>query len=237
MGRPAGGPCLEHHAWPRSGRSSSQHSFRAVRGNAPITLLFAPPRLTTRVSGAPVRTQPLTGMIVRRGGKLPAPGLHWCAATGAGAERGCARLGVTLARMPNQMSPLDGLRNPMVNALRFQSFTLDLDRLSLRGPSGDVDLRPKSFEVLRYLVEHAGRVVTKDEVIKAVWPDVTVTDESLTRCVSEVRRAIGDDAQQMIKTVSRRGYLFDSTLAREDAEHARNADSTLPSQQSGAPLC
>ena len=72
----------------------------------------------------------------------------------------------------------------MVNALRFQSFTLDLDRLSLRGPSGDVDLRPKSFEVLRYLVEHAGRVVTKDEVIKAVWPDVTVTDESLTRCVS-----------------------------------------------------
>jgi adenylate cyclase len=138
--------------------------------------------------------------------------------------------------MPNQMSPLDGLRNPMVNALRFQSFTLDLDRLSLRGPSGDVDLRPKSFEVLRYLVEHAGRVVTKDEVIKAVWPDVTVTDESLTRCVSEVRRAIGDDAQQMIKTVSRRGYLFDSTLAREDAEHARNADSTLPSQQSGAPL-
>ncbi len=47
-------------------------------------------------------------------------------------------------------------------------------------------------------------------MIKAVWPDVTVTDESLTRCISEVRRAIGDDAQEIIKTVSRRGYLFDS---------------------------
>lgn len=47
--------------------------------------------------------------------------------------------------------------------LRFRSFTLDLARLSLQGPTGQIDLRPKSFEVLRYLVEHAGRVVTKDE--------------------------------------------------------------------------
>ena len=100
----------------------------------------------------------------------------------------------------------------MANSLRFQSFTLDLQRLCLRGPAGEVDLRPKSFEVLRYLAEHAGRVVPKEEVIKAVWPDVTVTDESLTRCISEVRRAIGDDAQEIIKTVSRRGYLFDSPI-------------------------
>ena len=99
----------------------------------------------------------------------------------------------------------------MANSLRFQSFTLDLQRLCLRGPAGEVDLRPKSFEVLRYLAEHAGRVVPKEEVIKAVWPDVTVTDESLTRCISEVRRAIGDDAQEIIKTVSRRGYLFELT--------------------------
>ncbi|NJO32251.1 MAG: adenylate/guanylate cyclase domain-containing protein [Rhodospirillales bacterium] len=63
--------------------------------------------------------------------------------------------------------------------------------------------------MLRYLAEHAGRVVTKNEVLKAVWADVTVTEESLTRCISEVRRAISDDAQQIIKTISRRGYLFD----------------------------
>ena len=78
-------------------------------------------------------------------------------------------------------------------SLQFGPFTLDLGRLCLRGPSGEVELRPKSFEVLRYLAEHPGRVVSKEEVIAAVWPDVIVTDDSLIRCISEVRRAIGDE--------------------------------------------
>ena len=95
------------------------------------------------------------------------------------------------------------------NSFRFGSFTLDLERLCLRGPSGPTELRRKSFEVLRYLVEHAGRVVTKEEVIKAVWPNVLVGDEALTKCISEVRRAIGDESQRIIKTVPRRGYLMD----------------------------
>ena len=94
-------------------------------------------------------------------------------------------------------------------ALQFGPFTLDLERLSLRGPAGEAELRPKSFEVLRFLTEHAGRVVSKDEVVAAVWPDVIVTDDSLIRCISEVRRAIGDESQHIIKTVPRRGYLFD----------------------------
>jgi adenylate cyclase len=122
----------------------------------------------------------------------------------------------------------------MARSLRFQSFTLDLQRLCLRGPSGEIDLRPKSFEVLRYLAEHAGRVATKEEMLKALWPDVRVTDESLTRCISEVRRAIGDDAQQLIKTVSRRGYLFD--LICEDADDARDAGAPPPSRQGGTRL-
>ncbi len=122
----------------------------------------------------------------------------------------------------------------MARSLRFQSFTLDLQRLCLRGPSGEIDLRPKSFEVLRYLAEHAGRVATKEEMLTALWPDVRVTDESLTRCISEVRRAIGDDAQQFIKTVSRRGYLFD--LICEDVDDARDAAAPPPSQQGGSRL-
>jgi adenylate cyclase len=122
----------------------------------------------------------------------------------------------------------------MANSLRFQSFTLDLQRLCLRGPAGEVDLRPKSFEVLRYLAEHAGRVVPKEEMIRAVWPDVTVTDESLTRCISEVRRAIGDDAQEIIKTVSRRGYLFDSPdLAGGHVEAAPDTAAQPPPQPRG----
>jgi TolB-like protein/Flp pilus assembly protein TadD len=94
-------------------------------------------------------------------------------------------------------------------SLQFSSFTLDFDRMCLFGPTGRADLRPKSFDVLRYLVEHSGRVVAKEEVIEAVWSNVTVTDESLTRCISDVRRALGHDAQKLIKTVPRRGYLLD----------------------------
>jgi adenylate cyclase len=74
-------------------------------------------------------------------------------------------------------------------------------------------LRPKSFEVLRYLVENAGRLVSKDEIVKAIWPNVIVTDESLTRCVSDVRLALGAAARRIIKTVPRRGYLFDALVS------------------------
>jgi adenylate cyclase len=91
---------------------------------------------------------------------------------------------------------------------RFEDYTLDLTRGCLRIADEEVKLRPKSFEVLRYLVENAGRLVLKDEIIKTVWTDVVVTDESLTRCVSEVRHAIGDRDQKIIKTVQRRGYRF-----------------------------
>lgn len=93
--------------------------------------------------------------------------------------------------------------------LRFDVFTLDLDRLCLGGPCGGVDLRPKSFDVLRYLVEHGGEVVSKEAVMEAVWPGVTVTDESLTQCISDIRRALRDGSQRIIKTVSKRGYMLD----------------------------
>jgi len=101
-------------------------------------------------------------------------------------------------------------------SFQFDGFTLDLARLSLRGPSGEVPLRPKAFEVLRYLVENAGRVVTKEEVMNAVWPGVTVTDESLTHCISEVRHALGDKNQRIVKTAPRRGYLFEAPVTAGD---------------------
>jgi len=106
-------------------------------------------------------------------------------------------------------------------SLQFGPFTLDLERLCLGGPAGEVELRPKSFEVLRYLAEHPGRVISKEELIAAVWPDVVVTDDSLIRCISEVRRAIGDVDQAIIKTVQRRGYLVQADVsARPSAEES-----------------
>jgi adenylate cyclase len=122
-------------------------------------------------------------------------------------------------------------------ALRFESFTLDLERLTLRGPSGQADLRRKTFEVLRYLVEHAGRVVTKEELVKAVWPDVTVGDESLTKCVSEVRHAIGDEGQRIIKTVPRRGYLIDVPVSATDVTSvAISTSATIETSSPDSPL-
>jgi adenylate cyclase len=104
--------------------------------------------------------------------------------------------------------------------LKFGSYFLDLDRLSLHGSQGPIELRPKSFQLLRHLVENAGRAVTKEELIAAVWPDVTVTDESITRCISDARQALGDQGREVIRTVPRHGYLLDATVTREETTAA-----------------
>jgi DNA-binding winged helix-turn-helix (wHTH) protein len=103
---------------------------------------------------------------------------------------------------------------------RFGEYTLDVVCGCLRTADREIELRPKSFEVLRYLVENAGRLVTKDELIKTVWRNVVVTDESLMQCVSEVRHAITDAGQAIIKTVPRRGYRFIAPVLRVAANAA-----------------
>ena len=82
---------------------------------------------------------------------------------------------------------------------QFEGYTLDVARGSLRAADRDVQLRPKAFEVLRYLVENADRLVTKHELNRAIWPNVIVTDEALTHCVSEARQAIGDGGRPSSK--------------------------------------
>ena len=103
---------------------------------------------------------------------------------------------------------------------QFEGYTLDLAHSSLRAADREIPLRPKSFEVLRCLVENADRLVTKDELIKAIWPNVIVTDDALMHCVSEVRQAIGDSKQTIIATVPRRGYRFTAPVLRLAANAA-----------------
>jgi adenylate cyclase len=95
-----------------------------------------------------------------------------------------------------------------------------LTRGSLRGPDQDIDLRPKAFEVLRHLAENAGRLVPKDELYQAVWPNIAVTDDSLVQCIRELRDRLGDDKHRLIKTVSRRGYLLDAPPADRETSPA-----------------
>jgi adenylate cyclase len=100
---------------------------------------------------------------------------------------------------------------------RFEDCVLDLGTASLRRGNEEVDLRPKCFDVLKYLLENAGRLVTKDELISRVWADVAVADEAVTRCMSDVRAAIGDHDQAIIKTVPRRGYILNASVTRHEA--------------------
>jgi DNA-binding winged helix-turn-helix (wHTH) protein/tetratricopeptide (TPR) repeat protein len=105
---------------------------------------------------------------------------------------------------------------------RFAGFELDEQRAELRGPDGAaIKLRPKTFEMLRLLAAHAGRVLTKRELMEAVWPNVHVGEDGLFQCIREIRAALGDERREMVKLVSGRGYLFALEVSSEPAVAAR----------------
>ena len=98
---------------------------------------------------------------------------------------------------------------------QFGDFVLDITKGIVFKAGQEVKLRPKVFEALKYLVENSGRLVSKKELIEAVWPDSFVTDDSLVQCTVELRRALEDHKQQLLKTVPRRGYLFTAKVVRQ----------------------
>ena len=100
----------------------------------------------------------------------------------------------------------------------FQSFRLDTaNHLLLRGDER-VSLTPKAFDVLRYLVERAGRLVTQDELLEALWPETYVNQEVLRKYILEIRKALGDkpDNPEFIETITKRGYRFVATVTEDD---------------------
>jgi formylglycine-generating enzyme required for sulfatase activity len=124
----------------------------------------------------------------------------------------------------------------MLSAVRrvlvFDSFALDLTRGGLRRGEEDIELRPKAFRVLCYLVENAGRLITKQELYEAVWADVVVSDDSIVQCIRELRCKLGDDDHRLIKTVPRRGYLLDAAVSQEAT---RCLSDGSPATSSGEP--
>ena len=80
-----------------------------------------------------------------------------------------------------------------------------------------IPLRPKTYAVLDYFVDHPKRLVSKEELIEAVWPDTVVSDDSVTHCIVEIRKALGDTERQLVKTVPKRGFTFDATVTDEPA--------------------
>ncbi len=101
---------------------------------------------------------------------------------------------------------------------RFLSFRLDTANQCLWRGEATADLTPKAFDVLRYLVEHAGRLVTPDELLEALWPDIYINPEGLRRYIQEIRKALGDrpDKPVFIKTLLKRGYQFIAPVFEEN---------------------
>ncbi len=97
--------------------------------------------------------------------------------------------------------------------LRFDRYVLDLHRGCLLRDGNEIALRPKTFAVLRYLTENSGRLVSKDELFAAVWPNLAITDDALVQSIGELRRALGDDGPRLIRTTPRRGYRLESAVS------------------------
>lgn len=113
----------------------------------------------------------------------------------------------------------------------FGDITVDLRRVVVLRAGRPVALEPKSFDVLRHLVEHRDRLVTKEELLETVWAETFVTPNVLTRAVAQLRKALGDDAFQAkyIETVAKRGYRFIAPLNAP-------AKSEAPAQDPPAPV-
>jgi TolB-like protein len=105
---------------------------------------------------------------------------------------------------------------------------IDLDAETFRLGSGDtVALRPRTFAVLRHLVQNANRLVTKTELLEAVWGGAAVTDDSLVQCIHEIRKALGDHGHSILATVSRRGYRL-SIERGDECSHGGPSIAVLP---------
>ncbi len=112
----------------------------------------------------------------------------------------------------------------------FGPFRLDLRARLLSKGAETLALAPKAFDVLAYLVQHAGRAVSREELLAAVWPDVVVSDGSLTQAVFVVRRALGEseEGSGYLATVSRVGYRFSADVRAISRPEVPSAAPPLP---------
>lgn len=104
--------------------------------------------------------------------------------------------------------------------LFFGDFRFDTRKLTLTGPDGAVELRAKTRELLMYLIEHRNRFVSRGELMDQVWAGVRVGDASLTQCISELRKTLGDTPQETryIETRIKAGYRFVAPIFHKPTE-------------------
>lgn len=121
----------------------------------------------------------------------------------------------------------------VVSGYRFEEFELDLKERRLRRNSIDVKLRPKTFELLRLLVERQGEVVSTEDILQVVWPDVFVDKGTLQQTVYEIREALGEKEREtrLLETVPKTGYRFRAAV--EEVEAWDEEEKAGPEVQAG----
>jgi DNA-binding winged helix-turn-helix (wHTH) protein/tetratricopeptide (TPR) repeat protein len=123
------------------------------------------------------------------------------------------------------------LRPSRISSLQFGEFTLDRARRKLLRASQPIALPGKAFDLLVYLAENPGRPISKDELLKSVWPDSIVEESNLTQNVFLVRKALGEQGGELISTLPGRGYQFVAHVA----EVEDTVSPLLPSEPSTSP--
>src|SRR5271170_6561474 len=106
----------------------------------------------------------------------------------------------------------------MSNLYRFGEFVLDPGRRTLSRADSAVALTPKAFDVLLFLVQNPNRLVSKEELLQAVWGDTFVEEGNLTQYISHLRKALGDNSEdaRLIVTVARKGYRLAADVTADD---------------------
>jgi DNA-binding winged helix-turn-helix (wHTH) protein len=122
--------------------------------------------------------------------------------------------------------------------IAFQSFRLDLVNECLWQESRAISLRPKAFRVLKLLVEHRGQLVTKRQVLDAVWPETFVGDAVLKDVVRQLRGALNDCANRpcFIETAHRRGYRFIAKISSAGAEAEKQQAAVWEGEAQASPI-
>ena len=121
---------------------------------------------------------------------------------------------------------------------RFGRFLLDVRRGVLLLDGAERPLRPKSFSLLQHLAERAGQLVGRDEIMEAVWPGTYVTEDSITQCIRDIRRALGDEDAHLLRTLPRRGYMLATALSAAAEPQSGTIAQTggLPPLPTGRPM-
>ncbi|RWG78367.1 MAG: hypothetical protein E5X49_32275 [Mesorhizobium sp.] len=110
-----------------------------------------------------------------------------------------------MSRKPPEIDPKSA------ETITFGGFVFLTKKRELRTAEGKaIDLRSQSAEVLSTLAARAGEIVSKDALMRAVWPDTFVTEDSLTQCIADIRRALGEDAHAIVETFPKRGYRLNA---------------------------